>query len=94
MYLTLYLPQGSLTTPDYSECVVWIVLTQPVGVSPQCLARMRELRYGGQGTPRMGTNARTVVSLGDRKVYRPGKGERDSENQLGLTNQPTKDIAD
>ena len=81
-YLTY---QGSLTTPGFQEGVVWAVLLQPLAVSPAALSRMRQLRYGGEDSSRVGANCREQQELGERTVYRPDKQQGDSSNDLGLT---------
>ena len=81
-YLTY---QGSLTTPGFEEGVVWAVLLQPIAVSPAALARMRQLRYGGEDSTRVGANCREQQSMGERTVYRPDKQKGDNNNDLGLT---------
>ena len=81
-YLTY---RGSLTTPGFEEGVVWAVLLQPLAVSPAALSRMRQLRYGGEDSTRVGANCREQQDLGERTVYRPDKQQGDSSNHLGLT---------
>ena len=41
LFIMIYLiyVQGSLTTPDFSEGVTWILLTNPISVSSATLAR-------------------------------------------------------
>jgi carbonic anhydrase len=51
--------EGSLTTPPCSEGVHWMVLTQPVTVSPQAIRAFRNLYPA---------NARPVQPLNGRKV--------------------------
>ena len=62
---------GSLTTPDFQENVVWMVLTEPIMVSQHAIDRMKELMYGGEESYKMTVNVRKMASLGDREVFRP-----------------------
>ena len=62
---------GSLTTPEFQENVVWMVLAEPVMVSKQVVDRMKELRYGGEESYKMTVNVRKMVPLEERKVFRP-----------------------
>ena len=64
---------GSLTTPDFKENVVWMVLAEPITVSRQAINRMKQLRYGGEQSYKMAVNCRKMASLGDREVFRPTK---------------------
>ena len=64
---------GSLTTPDFKENVVWMVLAEPITVSRQAINRMKQLRYGGEQSYKMAVNCRKTASLGDREVFRPTK---------------------
>jgi len=67
-YLTY---QGSLTSGEFQEGVIWMVLTQPLPVSSACLANMQLLHYGGPASAKVGNNCKEVAELGDRKVCRP-----------------------
>ena len=51
--------EGSLTTPPCSEGVHWMVLKQPVTVSPQAIARFRGL-YEANARPVQPLNGRVV----------------------------------
>lgn len=37
-----YTYHGSLTTPPYSECVVWIIFTKPVDISRNQVSKTKE----------------------------------------------------
>ena len=39
LFIIICVVQGSLTTPDFSEGVTWIVLTNPISVSNAALTR-------------------------------------------------------
>ncbi|GMS97548.1 hypothetical protein PENTCL1PPCAC_19723, partial [Pristionchus entomophagus] len=51
--------EGSLTTPPFSEAVIWTVLTHPVGMSPEQLDVFRNI------CPK---NYRECQEVGDRRV--------------------------
>lgn len=51
--------EGSLTTPPCSESVHWMVLTQPVTVSPDAIKRFRRL-YSANARPIQPLNGRVI----------------------------------
>lgn len=58
-----YTYPGSKTEPDFLENVTWFVLEEAVGVSPEALAAMKELSYGGASDPKMRINAKPTVEV-------------------------------
>merc|ERR1719186_1691010 len=67
-YLTY---EGSLTTPDFNENVVWLVMRDPIMVSRQNIDSMKEMRYGGEDSLKMTNNCKKKVSLGQRGFIGP-----------------------
>ncbi|XP_076149535.1 carbonic anhydrase [Alosa pseudoharengus] len=61
---------GSLTTPPLLESVTWIVLRQPISVSPAQMAKFRSLQFSGEGESAccMQDNYRPPQPLKGRKV--------------------------
>ncbi|XP_061549705.1 carbonic anhydrase isoform X2 [Phycodurus eques] len=61
---------GSLTTPPLLESVTWIVLKEPISVSPAQMAMFRSLRFSGKGEDecRMADNYRPPQPLKGRQV--------------------------
>ncbi|XP_056148656.1 carbonic anhydrase [Lampris incognitus] len=61
---------GSLTTPPLLESVTWIVLKEPISVSPAQMAMFRSLLFSGEGEPAcsMVDNYRPPQPLKGRKV--------------------------
>uniref|UniRef100_UPI001A9970C4 LOW QUALITY PROTEIN: carbonic anhydrase-like n=1 Tax=Gasterosteus aculeatus aculeatus TaxID=481459 RepID=UPI001A9970C4 len=61
---------GSLTTPPLLESVTWIVLREPISVSPAQMAKFRSLLFSGDGdAPRcMVDNYRPCQALKGRQV--------------------------
>ncbi|KAG7471268.1 hypothetical protein MATL_G00122900 [Megalops atlanticus] len=65
-----YRYEGSLTTPDCTEAVVWTVFENTIPLSKQQLSEFSKLRFG-DGEPMVGT-FRPVQPLNTRLVYRSG----------------------
>ncbi|KAM6948278.1 carbonic anhydrase-like [Aplochiton taeniatus] len=61
---------GSLTTPPLYESVTWIVLKDPISVSPAQMAKFRALQFSGEGEAAccMVDNFRPPQPLKGRKV--------------------------
>lgn len=60
---------GSLTTPDFTETVTWVLMRDSVMVSAETIGAMTSLKYGVETeSPRMMNNCRKQVMLGDRQV--------------------------
>ncbi|XP_037537909.1 carbonic anhydrase-like [Nematolebias whitei] len=62
--------EGSLTTPPLLESVTWIVLREPISVSPAQMAKFRNLLFTGEGEPAccMADNFRPPQPLKGRHV--------------------------
>jgi len=60
---------GSLTTPDFTETVTWILMRYSVMVSAETVSAMTSLKYGVEAeSPRIMNNCKKQVMLGDRQV--------------------------
>ena len=59
-----------IAVPLIRENVEWIVVEQPIAVSPDLMRAMKELTYGGSSDSRITKNVRPQVSLGDRDVFK------------------------
>ncbi|XP_072807837.1 carbonic anhydrase 2-like [Vicugna pacos] len=61
---------GSLTTPPLQECVIWIVLKEPIAVSSEQMAKFRTLSFSAGGEPEdpMVDNWRPTQPLKGRQV--------------------------
>jgi len=62
---------GSLSVPPFQEKVVWIILEEEIPVRQELINRMKDLKYGEEGSYKMTNNARFIHSLDGRKVARP-----------------------
>ena len=62
---------GSLTSPNCDEVVVWTVFADPIEVSNEQLASLRNAKYYAQGSSgQMDNNYRPLQPLADRRVRR------------------------
>jgi len=59
---------GSLTTPPLLESVTWIVMKEPIQVSEEQMAAMRNLNFGSDDSEKMVNNYRPPCCLGDRTI--------------------------
>lgn len=63
--------QGSLTTPNCDETVVWTVFQEPIQLhKDQFLEFSQKLYYDSNKTLNMKDNVRPLQRLGDRQVFR------------------------
>jgi len=62
--------KGSLTIPDYRENVQWIVMEDPISLSPKALAAMKDLSFGSEHDKKITYNTRPQAPLHDRQVTR------------------------
>ncbi|GCC30664.1 carbonic anhydrase 5A, mitochondrial isoform X1 [Chiloscyllium punctatum] len=62
---------GSLTSPPQTECVTWVIMKDPIEISPEQLATFRSLFYTSTGEKQknMVDNYRPVQPLLKRTVY-------------------------
>ncbi|XP_020367446.1 carbonic anhydrase 5B, mitochondrial-like isoform X1 [Rhincodon typus] len=62
---------GSLTSPPLTECVTWVIMKDPIEISPEQLAAFRSLFYTsiGEKQKNMVDNYRPVQPLLKRTVY-------------------------
>lgn len=56
-----YRYEGSLTTPPYDENVSWLVMREPIQVSPETLARLKE-EQGHEARPAQNMNRRFLLA--------------------------------
>ncbi|KAM9198367.1 carbonic anhydrase 2 isoform 1-T1 [Dugong dugon] len=61
---------GSLTTPLLLECVIWIVLKEPISISSEQMLKFRNLYFNKEGEPEelMVDNWRPVQPLKNRQI--------------------------
>ncbi|NXI39224.1 CAH4 anhydrase, partial [Galbula dea] len=64
-----YRYEGSLTTPDCHEGVIWTVFEKPVQLSSAQVSQFSTLFFGGKNSTPMAENFRPVQPLNERKVY-------------------------
>ncbi|CAI2357375.1 unnamed protein product [Caenorhabditis sp. 36 PRJEB53466] len=70
-----YRYEGSLTTPDCSEAVVWTVLAEPMAISSHQLHLLRQLH--NKELVKSDKNYRPLQALNGRRIqYRPSKLDR------------------
>uniref|UniRef100_A0A1I7Z3U8 carbonic anhydrase n=1 Tax=Steinernema glaseri TaxID=37863 RepID=A0A1I7Z3U8_9BILA len=58
---------GSLTTPPCSECVTWFVFTQPISITEEQLAALRQVKDSECGV--LKKNRRPVQPLNGRELF-------------------------
>eukprot|EP00116_Pleurobrachia_bachei_P005358 sb/3465620/ len=63
---TYFTYPGSLTTPDYHECVTWIVFKAPVTLNSKHMTLMRDMNSHDGG--KIENNWRAVQDLANRKI--------------------------
>ncbi|KAM6110952.1 carbonic anhydrase 4 [Pterocles gutturalis] len=64
-----YRYEGSLTTPDCYEGVIWTVFEKPIELSLSQISLFSAVRFGGKNSTYMTENFRPVQPLKERKVY-------------------------
>ncbi|KAM6372741.1 carbonic anhydrase 4 [Pluvialis apricaria] len=64
-----YRYEGSLTTPDCHEGVIWTVFEKPIELSFSQISLFSTLRFDGDNSTHMTENFRPVQFLNERKVY-------------------------
>ncbi|NXW00574.1 CAH4 anhydrase, partial [Fregetta grallaria] len=64
-----YRYEGSLTTPDCHEGVIWTVFEKPIELSISQISRFSTVRFDGKNSTYMIENFRPAQFLNERKVY-------------------------
>ncbi|NXF33672.1 CAH4 anhydrase, partial [Nyctibius bracteatus] len=64
-----YRYEGSLTTPDCHEGVIWTVFEKPIELSISQISQFSTVHFGGDNSSYMAENFRPVQFLNERKVY-------------------------
>ncbi|KFQ21291.1 Carbonic anhydrase 4, partial [Mesitornis unicolor] len=64
-----YRYQGSLTTPDCHEGVIWTVFEKPIELSISQISQFSTVHFGEKNSTHMTENFRPVQHLNERKVY-------------------------
>ncbi|NXY83318.1 CAH4 anhydrase, partial [Alcedo cyanopectus] len=64
-----YRYEGSLTTPDCHEGVIWTVFEKPIELSAFQISRFSSVHFDGKNSTPMAENFRPVQFLNKRKVY-------------------------
>ncbi|PKU35598.1 carbonic anhydrase 4 [Limosa lapponica baueri] len=64
-----YRYEGSLTTPDCHEGVIWTIFEKPIELSSLQISEFSKVHFNGQNSTRMVENFRPVQFLNERKVY-------------------------
>ncbi|XP_018899196.1 carbonic anhydrase 3 [Bemisia tabaci] len=62
-----YCYPGSLTTPDFQECAIWIVFSKPFEISSSQLEEFRELK-SSEGGKLINKNDRELQDFNDRPI--------------------------
>ncbi|XP_072209607.1 carbonic anhydrase 4 [Excalfactoria chinensis] len=64
-----YRYEGSLTTPDCHETVIWTVFEKPIQLSLFQISQFSKVHFGGKNSTFMSENFRPAQFLNDRYVY-------------------------
>ncbi|KAM9257179.1 carbonic anhydrase 4 [Cariama cristata] len=64
-----YRYEGSLTTPDCHEGVIWTVFEKPIELSISQISQFSTVRFGMKNSTYMVENFRPIQFLNERKVY-------------------------
>ncbi|KFQ81245.1 Carbonic anhydrase 4, partial [Phoenicopterus ruber ruber] len=64
-----YRYEGSLTTPDCHEGVIWTVFEKPIELSISQISQFSTVHFDGKNSTYMAENFRPVQFLNERKVY-------------------------
>ncbi|NWW42313.1 CAH4 anhydrase, partial [Pedionomus torquatus] len=64
-----YRYNGSLTTPDCHEGVIWTIFEKPIELSPLQISAFSKVHFDRQNSTPMAENFRPVQFLNERKVY-------------------------
>uniref|UniRef100_A0A8C3JJD3 Carbonic anhydrase 4 n=1 Tax=Calidris pygmaea TaxID=425635 RepID=A0A8C3JJD3_9CHAR len=64
-----YRYEGSLTTPDCHEGVIWTIFEKPIELSSLQISEFSKVYFDGQNSTQMIENFRPVQFLNERKVY-------------------------
>ncbi|NXU55457.1 CAH4 anhydrase, partial [Turnix velox] len=64
-----YRYEGSLTTPDCYEGVIWTIFEKPIELSLAQISQFSTVRFEGKNSTHMAENFRPVQFLNERKVY-------------------------
>ncbi|XP_053941122.1 carbonic anhydrase 4 [Cuculus canorus] len=64
-----YRYEGSLTTPDCYEGVIWTIFEKPIELSISQIAQFSTVHFDGKNSTNMVENFRPVQFLNERKVY-------------------------
>ncbi|KFZ50938.1 Carbonic anhydrase 4, partial [Antrostomus carolinensis] len=64
-----YRYEGSLTTPDCHEGVIWTIFEKPIELSISQISQFSTVHFDGKNSTNMVENFRPVQFLNERKVY-------------------------
>ncbi|NXW84871.1 CAH4 anhydrase, partial [Alopecoenas beccarii] len=64
-----YRYEGSLTTPDCYEGVIWTIFEKPIELSLSQITQFSTIHFDGKNSTRMAENFRPAQLLNERKVY-------------------------